>query len=109
LAATDGKIKQHVCIKFYVKLSKSDTETIEILREVLEDILLARQWFLNGIDVSKVVMCQLEMMNVQGDQAPAKQQKMLRKFENSSTKTITEQSMSSQTTLGSVKEFAIRS
>jgi hypothetical protein len=40
--------------------------------------------------------------NVQGDQAPAKQQKMLTKFRNSSTKTITEQSMSSQTPLGSV-------
>jgi hypothetical protein len=40
------------------------------------------------------------MTNVQGNQAPAKQQKMLKKFENSSTKTVTEQSMSSQTPLG---------
>jgi hypothetical protein len=29
-------------------------------------------------------------MNVQGDQAPAKRQKMMKKFENSSTKTVTE-------------------
>jgi hypothetical protein len=29
----DGKIKQHVCIKFYLKLSKSATETLEMLRE----------------------------------------------------------------------------
>jgi hypothetical protein len=33
--------------------------------------------------------------NVQGDQAPAKWQKMLKKFENSSMKTTAEQSMSS--------------
>jgi hypothetical protein len=40
------------------------------------------------------------MTNVQDDQAPAKRQKMLKKFENSSTKTIAEQSMSLQTLLG---------
>jgi hypothetical protein len=44
-------------------------------------------------------------MNVQGDQAPAKRQKMLKKFENSSTKTVTEQSMTSQIPLGSVMEI----
>jgi hypothetical protein len=43
-----------------------------------------------------------EMMNVQGDQVPAKGHKMLRKFKNSSMKTIAEQSMSLQTLLGSV-------
>jgi hypothetical protein len=35
-----------------------------------------------------------------------KRQTLLKKFENSSTMTITEQSMSSQTSLGSVMEFA---
>jgi hypothetical protein len=29
----DGKIEQHVCIKFCVKLGKSTTETLAILRE----------------------------------------------------------------------------
>jgi hypothetical protein len=48
----------------------------------------------------------LKMMNVQGNQAPAKRQKMLRKFENSSTKAIAKQSMSLQTLLGSDMEFA---
>jgi hypothetical protein len=43
---------------------------------------------------------------VQGDQALAKRQKMLKKIENSSTKTVAEQSMNSQTPLGSVMEFA---
>jgi hypothetical protein len=47
------------------------------------------------------------MTNVQGNQAPAKRQKMLKKFENSSTKTIaTKQSMTWQTPLASVMEFA---
>jgi hypothetical protein len=43
---------------------------------------------LNGIHISRLVECQLKMMNIQGDQAPAKWQKILKKFENSSTKTI---------------------
>jgi hypothetical protein len=30
----DGKIEQHVCIKFCVKLGKSTTETLEMLHEV---------------------------------------------------------------------------
>jgi hypothetical protein len=29
----DGKIEQHVCIKFCVKFGKSSTETFEMLRE----------------------------------------------------------------------------
>jgi hypothetical protein len=45
-------------------------------------------------------MCQLKKTNVQGDQAPAKQHKMLKKFENSSIKTVAKQSMSSQDTVG---------
>jgi hypothetical protein len=45
-------------------------------------------------------------MNVQGDQAPAKQQKIPKKFENTSMKTIAEQCMSLQTLLGPVMEFA---
>jgi hypothetical protein len=34
LAEMDGKIEQRVCIKFCVKLGKSTTETLEMLREV---------------------------------------------------------------------------
>jgi hypothetical protein len=36
---------------------------------------------LNGIRVSRPLECQLKMTHVQGDQAPAKRQKMLKKFE----------------------------
>jgi hypothetical protein len=49
-----------------------------------------------------------KMTNVQGDQAPTERQKMFKKFENSSTKTVAGQSMGSQTPLGSVMEFARR-
>jgi hypothetical protein len=67
---------------------------------LLENILKARQQYLNGIHVSRLVECQLKMTNVQDDQAPAKRQKILKKFENSSTKTVAKQSMRSQTPLG---------
>jgi hypothetical protein len=46
------------------------------------------------------------MTNIQAKQAPAKGQKMLKKFKNSSMKIITEQSVSLQTPLGSVLVFA---
>jgi hypothetical protein len=36
LAAMDGKIEQHVCIKFCVKLGKSTTKTPEMLCEAFE-------------------------------------------------------------------------
>jgi hypothetical protein len=42
LFAMDGNIKQHVCIKFCVKLNKSAVETLEML---LENILEVEQWF----------------------------------------------------------------
>jgi hypothetical protein len=96
----------NVFIKFCVKLSKSTTETFEVL---CENILYAKQLFLNGIRVSRPAECQLKMTNVQGDQATTKLQKMLKKFENSSIKTVAKQSMSSKTPLGSVMEFARRS
>jgi hypothetical protein len=55
------------------------------------------------------VECQLNVTNIQADEAPAKRQKMLKKFENSSMKTITEQCMSLPTPLGSVMEFPRKS
>jgi hypothetical protein len=98
-----GKIKQRVCVKFCVELGKSATETLEILREVFGEHSLSRtKVFFNSIHISRPIECQLKTTNVQGDQAPAKRQKMLKKVENSSTKTAAEQSTSSQTPLGSV-------
>jgi hypothetical protein len=63
----DGKIEQRVCVKFCVKLGKSTTETLEILREALGKHSLS-----HGIHVSRPVECQSKLMNVRGDQAPAK-------------------------------------
>jgi hypothetical protein len=83
----DGKIKQRVCIKFCMKLSKSATKTLEILCEAFEEHSLSRMAVLDGIHVSRLGKCQLKMTNIQGDEAPAKRPKMLKKFENLSTKT----------------------
>jgi hypothetical protein len=48
----DGKIEQHVCLKFCMKLGKSATESFEMLHESFGE-----QWFLNGIHVSRPVEC----------------------------------------------------
>jgi hypothetical protein len=63
---------------------------------------------LNGIHLSRPLECQLKI-NVQGEHAPTKGQKILKKIENSYRKTIAGQSMSSQTPLRSVMEFPRRS
>jgi hypothetical protein len=72
LSAVDDKIEQQVCIKFCVKLGKSGTETREMLREAFGEHSLSRTVVVNGIHVPRLVECQLKMMNIQGDQAPAK-------------------------------------
>jgi hypothetical protein len=38
----DGKIEQHVCIKFCMKLGKSATETLETVREAFGEHPLRR-------------------------------------------------------------------
>jgi hypothetical protein len=37
----DGKIEQHVCIKFCMKLSKSTTKILEVLCEVFGELSLS--------------------------------------------------------------------
>jgi hypothetical protein len=39
----DGKIEHHICIKFCVKLSKSATKTLEMLREAFREHSLSRK------------------------------------------------------------------
>jgi hypothetical protein len=39
----DGKIEQHVCIKFCVRLGKSATKTLEMLCETFGEHSLSRQ------------------------------------------------------------------
>jgi hypothetical protein len=55
LSVIDGSIEQCVCIKFCMKLSKSATEACEMLCRVPGNIFQARQWFLNGNHVSRLV------------------------------------------------------
>jgi hypothetical protein len=72
LSVIDGKIEQHVCIKFRVKLGKSATENFEMLHEAFGEHSLS--WtavFFNGIHVLRPVECKLKM-NIQGNQAPTK-------------------------------------
>jgi hypothetical protein len=42
LSAMDGKIEQPVCIKFCMKLCKSATKTLEILREAFGEHSLSQ-------------------------------------------------------------------
>jgi hypothetical protein len=92
-----------------VKLGKSATETPEMLHKAFGEHSLSWTVVFEWHSRSKVGQVSAVKKNVQGDQAPAEKQKMLKKFENSFMKTIAEQSMSSQTLLGSVMEFAKRS
>jgi hypothetical protein len=105
----DGKIKQHACIKFCVKLGKPATETLEMLREAFREHSLSQTAVFEWHSCFKDGQVSVEDDNVQGNQALAKRQKMLKKFENSSMKTTAKQSMNSHTLLGSVMEFARRS
>jgi hypothetical protein len=79
----DGKIEQHVGIRFCVKLGKSTTKTLKMLREAFGEHSLSWTAYFDRYSRSRPVECQLKTMNVQGDQAPAKAQKMLKKFKNS--------------------------
>jgi hypothetical protein len=66
----DDKIEQRVCIKFCVKLGKSATETLDMIREAFGEHSLSGTVVLNGIHILRSVECQLKMTNSQGDQAP---------------------------------------
>jgi hypothetical protein len=49
LPAMDGKIEQHVCIKFCVKFSKSTTKTLEMVCEAFGEHSLSQtavfEWY----------------------------------------------------------------
>jgi hypothetical protein len=94
----------HVCIKFCVKLGKSTTKTLEMLCEAFGEHSLSQTAVFRWNSCFKA-----GRVSVEDDERSGRQQKMLKKFENSSMKTIIEQSISSQTPLGSVMEFDRRS
>jgi hypothetical protein len=84
----DGKLEQRVCIKLCIKLGKSASRTHEMLHEAFGEHFLSRTVDFEWHSCFWPVECQLKKTNIQGDQASAKQQKMLKKFKNSSTKTV---------------------
>jgi hypothetical protein len=55
-----------------MKTGTPPTETLEMLCKAFREHSLCWTQFLNGIHISRLVECQLKMMNIQGDQAPAK-------------------------------------
>jgi hypothetical protein len=69
-----GKIEQYVCIKFCVKLGKSATETLEMLREAYGEHSLSQTAVFEWHSHFKAD-CQLKMTNSQGNQEPAKNRK----------------------------------
>jgi hypothetical protein len=81
LSVMDGKTEQSICTMFWVKLSKSATETLEMLHGAFGEYSLSRTVGLKGIHVSRLVGCQLKMKNIQGNQASAKRQKNAEKFQ----------------------------
>jgi hypothetical protein len=103
------KIKQCVCIKLCVKLGKSATETFEMLREALGERSLSRtavfEWH------SRFKAGQVSAVDDERSGRPSTNKTIenAEKIENSTMTTVGEQSMTSQTPLGSVMEFARRS
>jgi hypothetical protein len=65
----DCKTKQHVCIKFCVKLGKSATETLEMLHEAFGEHSL--NWTAMAFTFQGQLSVNWKMTNVQGDKAPA--------------------------------------
>jgi hypothetical protein len=109
LSALDGKIKQHFCIKFCMKLAKFTNKTLEMLHEAFGEHSLSRQWFFEWHSRFKAGQVSVQDDKCSGRPSTSKKLKILKKFETSSTQTVTKQSMSTQTPLGSVMEFVRRS
>jgi hypothetical protein len=104
----DGKIEQGACIKFCVKLGKSATETLVMILEAFGEHSLSRTAVFAWHSRIKFGRVSVENDERSGRPNIKKREKMLKKLENSSTKTVAEQSVSSQTPLGSVMEFPRR-
>jgi hypothetical protein len=63
-----------------VKLGKSATETLEMLREAfVAHSLSRRKVFLNGIHVSRPIECQMKITELQGDKSSAKPTQIVEK------------------------------
>jgi hypothetical protein len=98
----DGKTEQRVCIKFCVKLGKSATDTLEMLCEAFGEHSLSRAVVFKWHSLFKADRVLVEEEEHSGQPSTSKTTENVEKFKNSSTKTVTEQSMCSQTLLWSL-------
>jgi hypothetical protein len=109
LSATDDKNMQRICINFCMKLCNSATKTLEMLCEAFEEHTLSQMAVFEWHTHFKVSRVPTENDNERSGSLRTSTTGNVEKSENSSTKTVTKQSMSLQTPLGSVMEFARRS
>jgi hypothetical protein len=70
LSAINGKIKQHVSIKFCMKLGKSTTETLEMLREAFGEHSLSWTAVFEWHSCVKAGQVSVEDDKHSGNQAP---------------------------------------
>jgi hypothetical protein len=102
----DSKIEQHGCLKICMKLGKSATETLEMLHEAFGEHSLSQTVVFEWHSLFNAGQVSAEDDNCSGQPSTSETTEMFKKFKNSSMKTVGEQSMSSQTLLGSFMEFA---
>jgi hypothetical protein len=105
----NDKMEQRVCINFCLKLGRSANETLEVLREAFGEHSLGRTAVFEWNSSFKASRVSVKNDESSGQSSTNKMTENVEEFENSSTKTFAEQSMSSQTPFGSVIEFASRS
>jgi hypothetical protein len=98
-----------VCIKFCVKLGKYATKTLEMLDEAFGEHSLSRTPVFEWHSRFRAGRVSVEDDRRSGRPSTSKTTENVEKTENSSMKTVAEQSMTSQTSLGSVMEFARKS
>jgi hypothetical protein len=84
----DGKIEQRVCIRFCVKLGKFATETLEMLREAFGEHSLSRTAVFEWHSRFKADRVSVEDDESSGRPITGKTIQNVKKFENSSTKTV---------------------
>jgi hypothetical protein len=95
LSALDGKIKQRVCVIFCVKIGKSST--LETPFEAFGEHSLSLTGVFQWLSHFKAGRMSVEDDKRSGLPSTSKTTENVEKLENSSTNTITEQSMSLQT------------
>jgi hypothetical protein len=84
----EGTIKQRDYIKFYVKLGKSPTETLEMLREAFRELSLSRTAVFELHSCFKAGRVSVENDERLGRPRTSKTTENVENFRDSSTKTV---------------------